>query len=132
MPRTPETALSLGPLERELLELLWRRDEPAVVREVLEHVPQLAYTTVMTTLDRLHKKGLLRRVPRGRAFAYEPATSREALHARAAAGVLLDDARSAAHGPLLSCFVDEVGRRDERLLDELEQLVRDARRRRDA
>src|SRR5690349_8501290 len=65
---TPRTRL--GPLEQELLQILWER-KSATVRELIDDgsIP-LAYTTVMTTLDRLYKKDLLNRVPEGRAFRY--------------------------------------------------------------
>jgi len=51
----------LGPLEGRLMKLIWegRVDEPFIVRDVLAHTPDLAYTTVMTTLNRLADKGLL-------------------------------------------------------------------------
>src|SRR5258708_19680075 len=74
----------LGPLEQGLLEALWLRGT-ATVRELLEDGYQdLAYTTVMTTLDRLFKKGLLTRSEEGRAFLYAPRFSREELHPDAA------------------------------------------------
>lgn len=70
------------PAELELLKILWARDSPATVREILEAVnreadPPRAYTTVMSLMNVMAEKGLLRRVPRGRAFAYEPAAPRE-------------------------------------------------------
>ena len=78
----------LGPLEQQLLESLWRRGS-ATVREVIEDGDlKLAYTTVMTTLDRLYKKNLLDRVPEGRAFRYSPRHTPEELQ-RAAAGDLI-------------------------------------------
>ena len=55
-------ALSLlGPLEGRLMKLIWegRVREPFIVRDVLALTPELAYTTVMTTLNRLADKGLL-------------------------------------------------------------------------
>src|ERR1700691_2346599 len=75
---------SLGPLEQRMLDALWARGS-ATVREVVDGVCQsLAYTTVMTTLDRLFKKGLLTRSEEGRAFRYTPRFSREELHREAA------------------------------------------------
>lgn len=88
----------------------------------------LAYTTVMTTLDRLFKKGLLERRRSGRAFRYAPHTSREAL----AAGFLRQWLRRLLPGAparlLLVSFVDAVGEHDRELLAELERLVRDKER----
>ncbi|MEW4568886.1 BlaI/MecI/CopY family transcriptional regulator [Tautonia sp. JC769] len=69
------------PAELELLKILWQRDGPSSVRDVLEEVnrvadPPRAYTTVMSLLNVMTDKGLLRRSPRGRAFLYEPAAPR--------------------------------------------------------
>jgi predicted transcriptional regulator len=61
------------------MELLWSADEPRSVREVLEELAKertLAYTTVMTVLERLFRKGMLTRVEVGRAWVYSPAQSR--------------------------------------------------------
>lgn len=70
---------SLGKLERAVLEVLWDRDQPSLVREVVRALVdrELAYTTVMTVLDRLEKKGVVRRERDGRAWRYEPTTTRE-------------------------------------------------------
>jgi predicted transcriptional regulator len=68
--RSPNT--QLGPLEQQLLSALWMRGS-ATVREILDAGEiKLAYTTVMTTLDRLYKKQLLNRTAEGRAFRYSP------------------------------------------------------------
>src|SRR5260370_7912909 len=57
----PRAMSLLGPLEGRLMKLIWdgRVNEPFIVRDVLALTPQLAYTTVMTTLNRLAEKGLL-------------------------------------------------------------------------
>ncbi|MGH2573291.1 MAG: BlaI/MecI/CopY family transcriptional regulator [Actinomycetota bacterium] len=68
----------LGELESGIMQILWRGGQPATVREVhgeLGSKRDLAYTTVMTVMDRLWRKGLLRREPRGRAFQYIAAIS---------------------------------------------------------
>ena len=119
---------SLGPLERQLLDLVYEQG-PVTVRDLLPAVPHLAYTTVMTTLDRLHRKGFLVRVQQGRAFAYTPRTSREVLHAALAAQAIADaiDGPGLDPVPVLSSFVAHVGDHDPRLLDELERLVRNAK-----
>jgi predicted transcriptional regulator len=71
---------SLGDLERVVMDMLWERREPASVRDVARALADrdLAYTTVMTVLDRLAKKGFARRERAGRAWLYTPAASREA------------------------------------------------------
>lgn len=63
------------------MDRIWSYGAPASVRQVLEGLQDsrtLAYTTVMTVMDKLHKKGLLRRQPSGRAYLYEPVVSQEA------------------------------------------------------
>ncbi len=119
----------LGPLEQRLLEALWKRDN-ATVRELIEGTcADLAYTTVMTTLDRLFKKNLLTREAEGRAFRYEARFTREELH-RAVAGEAfrqLLDASPASSLPL-SYLVEIVTERDAQLLDDLRQLVEAKRR----
>jgi predicted transcriptional regulator len=70
------------PAELEILKILWQRSEPASVRDVFEIVnedlvPQRAYTSVMSLLNVMTDKGLLRRAPFRRAFLYEPVAPRE-------------------------------------------------------
>jgi BlaI family transcriptional regulator, penicillinase repressor len=70
------------PAELEILKVLWDRDGLSSVRDVLEIVnqdaePPRAYTSVMSLLNVMTEKGLLRRSPHGRAFVYEPAAPRE-------------------------------------------------------
>ena len=114
----------LGPLELRILDGLWERGS-ATVRELLETDYQdLAYTTLMTTLDRLFKKGLLARTEEGRAFRYAPRISREELHREAASHAVrqLLDASSVSSLPL-SFLVEIVSERDAQLLDDLGKLV---------
>jgi len=123
---------AFGALEREVMEILWREGNLAV-RDVQTRLARpAAYTTVMTTLDRLYKKGVLGRVQAGRAFLYSPATTREQLRAAIASRVLtgLLQARGDAAVPVLSNLVDTVGAQDggDDLLRRLEQMVRDKRR----
>jgi predicted transcriptional regulator len=120
----------LGTLERRVIEIVWDSGE-VTVRDVPARLEgQVAYTTVMTTLDRLFKKGLLARSKRARAFAYSAIATREELDAIVAndvlSGLLSND--WSAPIPFLSNLVDEVGKRDRALLDELERLVRTKRR----
>jgi len=119
----------LGPLEERLLEILWKRGS-ATVRDLVEGDCQdLAYTTVMTTLDRLFKKKLLARQPEGRAFRYVPRLSREDMHRQVAGAAFRQwmDASPASSLPL-SYLVEIVTERDAQLLDELRQVVEAKRR----
>lgn len=123
------SARQLGPLEQRLLEGLWTRGS-ATVRELMENgYDELAYTTVMTTLDRLFKKNVLVREPEGRAFRYTPRFTREELHREAASHALrqLLDASPSSLLPL-SFLVEILGERDAHLLDELRELVEAKRR----
>ena len=121
-------AQSFGPLEVQVLDAMWRQPNPATVRDLQASFPNCAYTTLMTTLDRLHKKGVLARVKSGRAFVYEPQFARKELEIRLAARSV-EELLGAARGrsalePLLSCFVDAVSERDRLLLDDLERLLK--------
>lgn len=72
---------ALGDLEATIMDKMWSYHRPASVRDVLEDLRrerEIAYTTVMTVMDKLHKKGLLRREPVGKAYVYETVTSKEA------------------------------------------------------
>lgn len=114
-----------GPLELEVLEALWSRAEPLSVRALQDDFPDMAYTTLMTTLDRLFKKGTLVRCKRGRAFFYEPRLSRDEVRsewATAFFAILLDG--DAGSSLILSSFIGAVGERDESLINELEDLLR--------
>ena len=117
-----------GTLELRVLEALWTHGGEASVRDVLDGFPNAAYTTLMTTMERLHRKGALERRKDGRAFLYRPVSSREEMESGLVTRALEPLLRRGAAQPILSCLVDEVSRHDERLLDELERLVREKRR----
>lgn len=122
---------ALGHLEREVMEIVWRGGRVNVRDVQLQLQRAAAYTTVMTTLDRLFKKGFVDRVREGRAFMYYAARTREQVEAAVASGLLkgLLNHGSSDASPLLSNLVDVVGDRDDALLDELERLVQEKRRR---
>jgi predicted transcriptional regulator len=74
-----------GDLEAAIMEELWARTGPTTVRElltVLQRGRTLAYTTVLTVVDNLYKKGWLQREPDGRAYRYSPTVTREEYGAR--------------------------------------------------
>jgi predicted transcriptional regulator len=122
---------TLGRLELAVMEVVWRGGEWCV-RDVQAALARpAAYTTIMTTLDRLYKKGFVTRRRDGRAFVYSATLTRQEIEATMTAGLLkglLAEDASAAR-PFLSNLVDAMGERDDQLLDELEQLVRDKRER---
>ena len=113
-----------GPLEQQLLQALWSRGS-ATVRELLrnDHIHQ-AYTTVMTTVDRLYKKGLLTRVEEGRAFRYTPRHTPEELQRVTALESIRQLLGSGDASALpLSYLVEALSSHDAQLLDELQLLV---------
>ena len=123
------SASQLGPLERQLLEALWSRGN-ATVRELCEdeNITQ-AYTTVMTTLDRLYKKRFLDRVAEGRAFRYTPRQSPDELKRVAVVEGIRQLLGSGDSSSLpLSYLVEAVSEHDTDLLDELQLLVERKRR----
>jgi predicted transcriptional regulator len=119
------TGKSLGPLERDVMEVVWQLGS-ANVREVSAAMERsLAYTTVMTTLDRLYKKGVLERVTSERAFIYSAKFTRQDWDRQRAGELMSGFLRGPVESRevILSCLVDTVGSHDARLLDELEQKI---------
>jgi predicted transcriptional regulator len=113
----------LGPLEQRVLDVVWSLGA-AKVRDVLDHGKLWqTYPTIMSTMDRLFKKGLLDRVRDGRAFRYSPRYSPEELErVETIGGIrrLLASPQASLH---LSYLVQAVGAQDERLLDELHAMI---------
>jgi len=113
----------LGPLELKVLDAVCSMGTATVREIVREGKLWQTYPTIMTTMDRLYKKGLLSRVPDGRAFRYSPKYSPEELERAEAMGGIrrfLDSQNVSLH---LSYLVEAVSAQDERLLDELQSLV---------
>ena len=125
--RSPST--QLGPLEQQLLSALWMRGS-ATVREILDGDGlNLAYTTLMTTLDRLYKKQLLNRIAEGRAFRYSPRYTQQELEKAAIGETIRQLLGSGETASLpLSYLVEAVSEHDARLLDDLQRLLDEKRR----
>ena len=125
---------SLGQLERKTLDDVRQFGETSV-RQIWDKTDRsIACTTIMTTLDRLYRKGLLNRRMVGRAFVYTAKYSVEEMErgvAEDVIGNLLDTTRGSVE-PVLACIVDTVSERDRMLLDDLERLVQEKRRELDA
>jgi predicted transcriptional regulator len=118
----------LGGLQTVVMEVLWRTPSLTVneVEEYLQRHREIAHTTVLTTLDRMHRKGYLTREKQGKAFIYAPRYSREEFEQKMAQEVLvalLDQFTE----PALSAFVDIVSE-DSETLDRLDQLIKEKRR----
>jgi len=119
----------LGPFERQVLQEIWSQGS-ATVRELLaDGTIRQAYTTVMTTMDRLYKKGLLDRVAEGRAFRYTPRHTPEELQRVTALESIRQLLGSGEASSLpLSYLVEALSTHDAQLLDELQLLVERKRR----
>jgi predicted transcriptional regulator len=117
----------LGELEAVIMDRLWVWGRPVLVREVVEDLRPsrpLAYTTVMTVMENLHRKGWLRRERDGRAWRYEPAGSRSGYTA-----ALMSDAlgTSTDRRTALAHFVLQMSPHDVALLQQaLDQAGRGA------
>lgn len=123
-------ATALGRLERQVLEETWRRRDTSVRDLFVVFEEKVAYTTLMTTLDRLYKKRLLSRRKEGRAFLYSPLVTREELEQGIREDVIdgLLGLGSASVEPVLACIVEAVSERDRESLDELDRLIQKKRR----
>lgn len=122
---------ALGKLERQVLEEIWRFNSEVSVRHIYRAFEErVAYTTLMTTLDRLFKKNLLDRRKDGRAFLYTAVVAREDLDQEIKADVIEGLLGHGADGiePVLACIVDTVSERDLEFLDELDRLVQEKKR----
>jgi predicted transcriptional regulator len=118
-----------GSLEREVLMCLAAAGRPLTVADVQAEIGGLAYTTVMTTLSRLHGKGAIGREQRGRAYEYSLVGGTEAAQSNMTAHQmlkLLDD--EADRTSVLTRFVAELKPEDERLLTDLLGWAPGARR----
>jgi predicted transcriptional regulator len=124
------TAHVLGELESAVMETLWAQSHQTVneVEERLRNKREIAHTTVLTTLDRMHRKGYLTREKQAKAFVYAPRYTRdefERMLAQEVLGALIGHFTE----PALSTFVDLVS--DEPgALDQLEEKIRAKRRER--
>src|SRR5262245_28047003 len=117
----------LGKLEAEVMELLWQQPDQTVsdVEERLRRKREIARTTVLTTLDRMYRKGYLTREKRGKAFIYSPRYDREQFE-RELAQEVLGALLGGIGEPVLSTFVELVSK-DDGKLDRLEELIKERR-----
>ena len=123
LPSDIPPAVQLGPLEQKVLNTVWSMGTATVREVVREGKLWQTYATIMSTMDRLFKKGFLTRVPEKRAFRYSPRYSPQELERAGAMGGirrLLESQNASLH---LSYLVQAVSDQDGRLLDELYSLV---------
>ena len=119
---------ALGELEAEVMDCLWEAPESSV-KEVWEKLclrRSLAYTTIMTTMDRLYQKGLLQRVKSGKAFLYAPRFSRQEFEEILTEEVLHGLAGATSEA-LMSAFLDVLSEKDPGSLERLEAMIQERR-----
>lgn len=124
-------AIRLHDLEAEIMDVVWSRGlkDFAVsdVHTTLEARREIAYTTVMTTLARLHEKAVLERRREGKRYLYTPRYSREEF-VQATVREVLESIGSAAGRDVLALLVETASAADEAALDELDRMIRRRRR----
>jgi len=116
-----------GDLESVIMQMVWDHDAPVTVRDLFGALSQdrvIAYTTVMSTMDNLHRKGWLSRVKDGKAYRYTATASREEYSARLMREALAGGGDAEA---VLTHFVAEIGGEESQLLRDVVQKL--ARRR---
>ena len=99
----------LGDLEAVIMDRVWEHGEPVTVRQLFDELSAeraIAYTTVMSTMDNLHRKGWLDRVREGKAYRYTATASREEYSARLMREALADGGDAEV---VLSHFVAQIG-----------------------
>ncbi|KPN45979.1 BlaI/MecI/CopY family transcriptional regulator [Mycobacterium intracellulare] len=117
-----------GELEAVVMDRMWSRDDTATVREIFDELAaerDIAYTTVMSTMDNLHTKGWLARERDGKAYRYWPTLTREQHSAQLMREALDGGGRSEL---VLSHFLEQIGPEESaRLRDALRRLARRTR-----
>jgi predicted transcriptional regulator len=119
----------LGRREREVMSAIWELGAASVQEVATRLNSGLAYTTVMTTLDRLFRKGLLHREKRNRAFVYSAVLSATDVEGRRAQDMIrrFFGESNVQSEVLVSCLIDAVHHYDTELLDQLDARIRSAR-----
>lgn len=114
----------LGPLESEIMDVVWGAGEVTVrdVHRTLNEGRPIAYTTVMTTLGRLTDKGLLRRVEDQPAHRYSALVSREE-YASSTVKSVVDWLVQHFPDPAVAYFVDKVENEDEKVIERLREAI---------
>ena len=113
-----------GDLETVIMDMVWDHDSPVTVRDLVGELRQdreIAYTTVMSTMDNLHRKGWLARVKDGKAYRYTATASREEYSARLMAEALADGGDTEA---VLSHFVSRIDGQESDLLRAVMRRIR--------
>ncbi len=124
-PRRKHTlAQVLGPLEHDVMEIVWSKGEVTVrdVYKALKKIRPIAYTTVMTTMSRLAEKGILRRVEDQPAHHYFPLVTREQ-YASSTVKSVVDWLVNHFRDPAVAYFIDKVEEEDQAVIDSLREAI---------
>ncbi len=125
-PRKDGLEKTLGALEAQVMDAVWDAEGAVCVDDVRRALAttgkDAAYTTVMTTLSRLHTKGLLAREMKGKAYYYTPRVSRDELSDNVSKQVI-DGLLSTFAEPAMSYFVEALGNVDPSKLDSLAEMI---------
>lgn len=126
---------SLFDLEADVMEIVWAAEDPWVavsdVHTILQDEREIAYTTVMTTMVRLHEKGLLARQRDGRRYLYQAKMSRP-LFIETLTRDVLSSLPPVGHDAAMAYLVERIDEADAHALDRLEALIHMKRKQRDA
>lgn len=121
-----------GPLEEEVMEVVWALSPPVTVAQVLRALrstkkqkKDLAYSTVKAILSNLTDKSYLRKTSEGRSNVFSPIENRQKFQERVVSEVVGTLARNYRQ-PLLAHLVDEIAT-DRTTLDDLERLIAEKR-----
>jgi predicted transcriptional regulator len=116
----------LGKLEAQIMEIVWASKEPASVEDVRSELAErgknAAYTTVMTTMSRLHTKGILARDMRGKAYYYAARVTRRELSSSVTKTVI-DSLLTTFAEPAMAYFVEALSDDHPDKLDTLAELI---------
>jgi predicted transcriptional regulator len=122
--RTEGAVRGFGELEAVVMHRVWDHDGPVTVRDLFDELRaerSIAYTTVMSTMDNLHRKGWLDRERDGKAYRYRAVASREEYSARLMSEALVEAADTEA---VLSHFVAQMdGEQSQVLREVLDKLT---------
>jgi predicted transcriptional regulator len=125
-PDEPGLEKMLGSLESQVMQVIWDSSSPQSVQEVRDELEargkDAAYTTIMTTLGRLYKKGLLERETRGKAYFYTARVSRNELTDSMARQVMSGLVSTFAE-PAIAYFVEALEEQDPEKLDTLAEMI---------
>lgn len=120
---------SLGELERDIMEIIWKSNTSLSVRDVTEALQKkrkIAYTTVMTIMGRLVDKGLLKRQESGKAYAYQPVYSKEKFLSRVSRQIIKNFITSFGEAAVAH-FAQEVNKLTPEKRKQLQKMLKEAK-----